>query len=157
MNYCSIDDAWNNSEYITNQFKNYDNPYNKNKSIENFTNHNDKINNNKINENNDTNEINTQYLNNQQYINSDVNSDANSIINNDINNIDYNNVFICDDFWDHINTCKVCRTKVRNRFSSKIIEKFENMVLDNKDTIIVFLVCLFALIFCNLLITIINR
>jgi hypothetical protein len=106
---------------------------------------------------NEGNNMNTQYLNNQQYINSDVNSDTNSIINNEVNAIDYNNVFICDDFWDHINTCKVCRTKVRDRFSSKIIEKFENIVLDNKDTIVVFLVCLFALIFCNLLITIINR
>jgi hypothetical protein len=156
MNYCSIDDAWNNSEYITNQFKNYDNPYTKKKSIENFSN-NDKNNTNNMHDMNEGNNMNTQYLNNQQYINSDVNSDTNSIINNEVNAIDYNNVFICDDFWDHINTCKVCRTKVRDRFSSKIIEKFENIVLDNKDTIVVFLVCLFALIFCNLLITIINR
>jgi hypothetical protein len=153
MNYCSIDDAWNNSEYITNQFKNYDNPYNKKNSIEKFSNHE----NNDLNDINNITENNTQYLNNEQYVNSDVNSDTNNIINSEINTIDYNNIFICDDFWDHINTCKVCRTKVRNRFSSKIVEKFENIVSDNKDTIIVFLVCLFALLFCNLLISIINR
>ena len=35
MNYCTIEDAWNNNDYITNQFKIYENPYRK-KNIETF-------------------------------------------------------------------------------------------------------------------------
>ena len=66
----------------------------------------------------------------------------------------YHNVFICDDFLDHLETCKICRMKMRKRFKSNIIEKFDNIVIDNKDTILLFLVILFALIFCNLLVNI---
>ena len=66
----------------------------------------------------------------------------------------YQNTFICDDFLDHLESCKICRMKMRNRFRSKFIEKFDNLVLDNKDTILIFLVILFALIFCNLIISI---
>jgi len=36
MNYCSIKDAWGQNEYITNQFKKYDNPDSK-KTLETFS------------------------------------------------------------------------------------------------------------------------
>jgi len=153
MNYCTIEDAWNNNDYITNQFKIYENPYRK-KNIETFetekkietfetepkipiyTNQNTQLNNQDLNID----------LNNQNYLN-----------NFNIPQMNYDNVFICDDFWDHLNTCKSCRMKVRERFSSKITDKVENLILDNKDTVLIFLVCLFALLFCNLLISIINK
>jgi hypothetical protein len=79
-------------------------------------------------------------------------------MNNKQNKNDYlDSVFICNDFWDHLNKCSSCRNKMRQRFSSNVMEKFENVVIDNKDTILIFLICLFALIFCNLLVSIINK
>jgi len=44
--------------------------------------------------------------------------------------------------------------KMRNRFKSNIVEKFDNLIVDNKDTVLLFLLILFALIFCNLVIAI---
>jgi hypothetical protein len=131
MNYCSIEDAWKNNDYITEQFK-----YKKN-IIEKFENENE----NKI----------------EPVIDHIINNSIDNNINNNTNTKNYDHVFICNDFWDHLNTCSACREKIRNRFSSKIIEKFENVVIDNKDTVLIFLVILFALIFCNLLISIICR
>ncbi len=92
-------------------------------------------------------------------MNTNMNTNTNTNMNNNLsNNNDYlDSVFICNDFWDHLNKCSSCRNKMRQRFSSNVMEKFENVVIDNKDTILIFLICLFALIFCNLLVSIINK
>ena len=208
MNYCSIEDAWKNSDSLTDQFKL------KKKTIENFSipikidneeyysknqeqnheysheynhdynyeyNHNNKNqkekekqheNENNFNYNLDfnidnkfINDINENKINNQdqnKINNQDQYKDKNKINNQDqkinntkINNTNnYENIFICDDFLDHLETCKVCRMKMRNRFKSNIIEKIDNIIIDNKDIILLLLLILFALIFCNLIITI---
>ncbi len=183
MNYSSIQDAWGSSDYITNQYKMYDKiiqndpvePFN---NIENpnikFQNNvfDNKLNNDMYSQGyNDQNQFlkssnsyNNNFHNNNSYNNSHNNNSHNNqlpsyynIHNNKLknnNHTDLNNIFICDDFWDHLNTCKTCRKKIREKFSSKIIEKLENLILDNKDTILIFLICLFALICCNLFISI---
>jgi hypothetical protein len=140
MNYCSIDDAWKSSDYISEQLRQYENPYEKHTEkniIENFDYTIEKQNKCKNNPNLQYNQINEQMntnINNQQMC-----------------------VFSCDDFINHLNTCQTCRIKMRNRFSSKIIERLQNVVLDNKDTILLFLIALFILVFINLLISVFRR
>jgi len=124
MNYCSIDDAWKDTDYISNQFKLYENPYEKKNVIENF-------NNQQINYGIQNNEVEKQHTEKQHTC-----------------------VFTCDNFWEHLNTCQTCRMKIRQRFSSKIIERIQNVVLDNKDTILLILIVMFILVFFKLLVSI---
>ena len=125
MNYCSIEDAWGNNDYITNNFKKYDN-----KVIEKFENTNDKLEN--ISEGY-TNTYETQKINKPTI------------------------AYSCNDFFDHLDHCPVCRQKMRDRYSSKLIEKIQNLINDNKDSIVLVLLALFILIFFNLLISIFKK
>ena len=125
MNYCSIEDAWGNNDYITNNFKKYDN-----KVIEKFENTNDKLEN--ISEGH-TNTYETQKINKPTI------------------------AYSCNDFFDHLDHCPVCRQKMRDRYSSKLIEKIQNLINDNKDSIVLVLLALFILIFFNLLISIFKK
>lgn len=151
MNYCSIEDAWKNSDGLTEQFKM------KKKTIENFSSDNSGPPTIKIDD--------EEYYNDFNYENSfNFNFDKEEPVVKPIKQVEpeqkvtktnnYHNAFICDDFLDHLETCKICRMKMRRRFKSNVIEKFENLVIDNKDTILLGLVILFALIFCNLLVNI---
>jgi hypothetical protein len=165
MNYCSIDDAWKNSDNLTDQFKL------KKKTLETFSSDDEQPPKNtiKIDDQEYYNDFN--YENNFNYnldnslfneINKETEKKMNPPLEKDNGNKEnlktktnnYHNVFICDDFFDHLETCKICRMKMRKRFKSNILEKFDNLVIDNKDTILIFLIILFALIFCNLLINI---
>lgn len=148
MNYCTLEDAWKYSDSLTEQFK-------LKKNIETFTSENNnsdydydfKLDNDFIDD--ITKDINsTKDINNNIYhrsSNNNKNIHASS---------DYNDAFICDDFLDHLETCKICRSKMRKRFKSNIIERIENLIIDNKDAILLLLLILFALIFCNLIILI---
>ena len=176
MNYCSIEDAWKNSDSLTDQFKL------KKKTIENFSSDNNistpiKIDNEEYyntfdynKESFDYNKDSFDFNIDNDFIN-DISKDSyqnnhvikqsnhgikqnNSDTSNTNNTNNYQNVFICDDFLDHLETCKTCRMKMRNRFRSNIVEKFDNLIVDNKDTVLLFLLILFALIFCNLVIAI---
>ena len=173
MNYCSIEDAWRNSDSLTDQFKL------KKKTIENFSSDNNistpiKIDNEEYYNTFDYNKesfdynkdsfdfnIDNDFINDiskditkDSYQNNHVIKQNNSDTSNTNNTNNYQNVFICDDFLDHLETCKICRMKMRNRFRSNIVEKFDNLIVDNKDTVLLFLLILFALIFCNLVIAI---
>ena len=138
MNYCSIEDAWRNSDSLTDQFK-------LKKNIEHFTpniiDDEIKIDNDFINE--ISRDINSNIYHQPTYEHTNINNTSN-----------FQNAFICDDFLDHLETCKICRSKMRKRFKSNIVERIENMIIDNKDTILLLLLILFGLIFCNLIISI---
>jgi hypothetical protein len=148
MNYCTIEDAWKSSDHLTEQFSFY-----KKKTIENF-----EIPEEKVQQDMNMNmNMNRQVTNNTNNTNNREFSEQDSL-NNKQNKNDYlDSVFICNDFWDHLNKCPSCRNKMREKFSSNVMEKFGNVIIDNKDTILIFLICLFALIFCNLLVSIINK
>jgi hypothetical protein len=98
-------------------------------------------------------------------INSDYsdkyNNEKKNIIENFAdNNIDYNmeNCFYtCNNFWQHLDSCDVCRNKIRERYSFKLIERIQIILLDNKDTILLILIILFLLVFFNLLISIFKK
>jgi hypothetical protein len=188
MSYCSIEDAWRNSDNLTDQFKL------KKKNIESFTEESNTFNyknsdliNDIINQplytspslvehfNYNSNEANyssnqANYSSNQaNYSSNQANNSSNQAnyssnqANNKLlqsnsthgnNTNKYQEVFICDDFLDHLETCTICRNKMRMRFKSKLIDKCENLLIDNKDTILLFLIILFALLLCKLIISI---
>lgn len=161
MNYCSIDDAWKNSENITDQFKL------KKKTIENFSSEDNQEYNqtntkksqpDKINDTFDYNQFDYNYdIFNSSLFGQEHLTNTKPVVQEQINTTNtnnYHNVLICDDFLDHIETCKVCRMKMRNRFKSNLIEKIDNIIVDNKDIVLLFLLILFSLIFCNLVISI---
>jgi hypothetical protein len=154
MNYSTIEDAWKNSDYITEQYRLYDKPFeSKIKELENFEND---LN---INYNMQSNNINnSNNKNNFNNFNNNSNNNFNNKSNNNSNNVNKHIVsqnrcsFTCDDFWEHLQNCKECRNKIRKMFCSKVTEDVKNIILDNKDTILLMLIGLFILIFFNLLI-----
>lgn len=129
MNYCSLEEAWDKSDYITNQYKKYES---KDNIIENF-------------DNTINNEIN--YAINDNRV-------PEIIKQNPIQKKNQQCVFSCDDFFDHLNKCQKCKMKIKKQFSSKIIGKIQHIIFDNKDTILLILMALFILIFFNLLFSI---
>lgn len=136
MNYCSIDDAWKNTDYISDQFKLYENPYEKKNVIENF----------------DNQQINYGIQNRE--VGRKQNREVGRKQNKEVERKQQTCVFTCDNFWEHLNTCQTCRMKVRQRFSSKIIDRIQNLVSDNKDTILLILIAMFILVFFKLLVSI---
>ena len=130
MNYCSLEDAWGKSDYITNQYKKYD-------TVENF----------------DQTPINNE-------VNYAINSNTipeiitHKPIQNKNTKLIQTCVFTCDDFISHLNKCQKCRIKIRKQFSSKIVAKIQQIIFYNKDTVLLILMAFFILIFFNLLFSI---
>jgi hypothetical protein len=136
MNYCSIEDAWKNSDYITDQYKKYDS---QDDIVEKF-----------------------DQLKNYNEINYTIND--NYIPQQNIKKVNIENkkfvqkcVFTCDNFISHLNKCPSCRMKIKKQFSSKIMGKLQHIIFDNKDTVLLILMTLFILIFFNLLFSIIRN
>jgi hypothetical protein len=130
MNYCSLEDAWGKPDYITDQYKKYEN---KDDIIENF---------------NPNNEVNYAI---------DDNRVPEQISNNQNRNTIHKCVFTCDDFVNHLNKCHTCKMKIVKQFSSKIVDKIQHIIFDNKDTILLILIALFILVFLNLLFSIFKK
>jgi hypothetical protein len=130
MNYCSIEDAWKNSGYISDQYKNYDN---KEDIIENFD---------------------------QTIINYTINDNHVPLVTKEktvVKKAKINTqkcVFTCDDFIDHVSKCSKCRMKLQKNVSSKFIEKIKHIIFKNKDTVLIVLIVLFIMIFLNLFLSI---
>lgn len=131
MNYCSLEDAWKNSGYISDQYKNYDNK--EDNIIENFD---------------------------QTIINYTINDNHVPIIQKEkekrvVKKVNMQKcVFTCDDFIDHVSKCSTCRMKLQKKFSSKFIEKIKHIIFKNKDTLLIVLIVLFIMIFLNLFLSI---
>ena len=136
MNYCSLEDAWGKSNYISDQYNKYDS----NDVVENFD---QTIMNNEVNYAINDNRV-------PERPESTILKPQNKVVNKKC-------VFTCDDFIDHMNKCAKCRMKLRQQFSSKIGQKIKTMIFYNKDTILLFLIGLFFLIFLNLLLSVMSR
>jgi len=146
MNYCTIEDAWKNSDYISDQFKLYENPYEKKNIIENFDSNIKPVNYGDSSYNNSLITQNTISKSTEQVVASQPVASQPLVCS-----------FTCDDFWEHLNKCETCRKKIRDRFSSKLVENIQNAVLDNKDTILLVLIAFFILVFFNLLVSIFKK
>jgi len=118
MNYCSIQEAWGHSNYISKEYKNFEKPIEKNviqrkpviqkKTIEKFS-------------------------------------------NNKIKKIDTNKQMYCNDFINHLKTCRSCQIKLRDQFRPKILENFEDIIQTNRDIIVLVLVGICIMLFFNIL------
>jgi hypothetical protein len=95
------------------------------------------------------------------YLSDQYNVGKKNIIENFINYDDNNEknhcVFSCEDFWKHLDSCHICQNKVRNNYSSKLVERIQTGILNNKDTILLILIIIFLLVFFNLLISIFKK
>ncbi len=143
MNYCSIDDAWGRCNSISNQFKNH------------MENHLDASNDSECKPNTHSNSDNSanipkKPMNIEKFSNQD--SKQNQIKNKQ--NYDYtDNNFDngCDAFMNHIKTCRKCYNKMRYQFRSHLVENFQEIVEDNRDTIVLILLGISILLFFNLI------
>ena len=121
MNYCSIEDAWGNR---CNSMSNQIDEY--------------------INEKNPApkkEEINIDYESKKSKNNK-------KIIKFDHDHQEFNS---CDDYMLHIKSCRKCYDRIRNQFKPKLVENFQCMIDDNKDTIVLILVGISILLFFNLI------
>lgn len=62
-----------------------------------------------------------------------------------------NNKINCDEFILHLKECKKCYNKMKNQFRPQLVEKFQNIVDENKDTIVLILIGISILLFFNLI------
>jgi hypothetical protein len=62
-----------------------------------------------------------------------------------------NEIHDCDNFINHIKNCRKCYSKMRNQFKPKIIENFQTIIDDNRDTIVLILIGIFIVLFFNLI------
>jgi hypothetical protein len=124
MNYCSIEDAWGKVNYMSNQYKEY--------------------------MSNTTPEVSTKQTEEpKQYQHSYNRNSENKTRRRP--QIIYENFDGCDNFINHIKTCKTCYNKTKNHFKPHIIEGFQELVDCNRDTIVLVLVGISILLFFNLL------
>jgi hypothetical protein len=57
----------------------------------------------------------------------------------------------CNDFLNHINSCKSCSNKLRNKYSSKVLYNINGIINENKDGVVLILMGIFILLFFNLI------
>ena len=125
MNYCSIEEAWGNCNYASNQIKEY------------MTNTND----NQIKQPKQSIEP-VQSIEQVQPKQSIEQPQPNQSINqpNQLND--------CDLFILHLKNCKKCYNRIHNEYKPNTLEQIIN---DNKDTIVLILIGMFILLFFNLI------
>lgn len=56
----------------------------------------------------------------------------------------------CDDILAHLKKCKKCTKKVKALMKSKVLFNLEDLINDNKDTIILVLIGIMIILFLNL-------
>jgi hypothetical protein len=61
------------------------------------------------------------------------------------------NYINCDDFINHINNCKTCNNKLRNKYRSKILYNINDIINGNKEGLVLILMGIFILLFFNLI------
>ena len=131
MNYCSIEDAWGTSNCAINQFKEYtDNISSDNKvqnvldtNIEHFT------------------EPKPEKIKKEIKERVKVYDLDNRI--DELNN--------CDSFILHVRNCRKCYNRMKNQFKPRLIENFQGIIDENRDTIVLILIGISILLFFNLI------
>lgn len=118
MNYCTLQDAWGNNNYISEQYKRYDN------NVETFT-------------------ANLE----EPYIMPPPPKPIPKLKKKKIT---------CDEIIYHLNHCAACRQKVYSN-NNTLVKKINNIIIKNKDTVLLGLIILFVCVFLNLLMSIFRR
>lgn len=125
MNYCSIQEAWGHENYISKQYKKYDQkieklqtcqkPVIQKKTIENFS----------------------EVKKNNKVIKTDTKKSI--------------KIIHCDNFINHLKVCRACQIKVRDQFRPKILDNIEDIIQTNRDIIVLVLVGICIMLFFNLI------
>ena len=71
--------------------------------------------------------------------------------NNKIKKINTDKQMYCNDFINHLKTCRSCQIKLRDQFRPKILENFEDIIQTNRDIIVLVLVGICIMLFFNIL------
>jgi hypothetical protein len=66
-------------------------------------------------------------------------------------NTNTNKQMYCNDFINHLKTCRSCQIKLRDQFRPKILENFEGIIQTNRDIIVLVLVGICIMLFFNIL------
>jgi len=124
MNYCSIQEAWGPGNYISKQYKKFDQniqkthevekPVIQKKTIENFS---------------------------TVQFNQNKTRKFKAPLKKTY----------CNDFVNHLKSCRSCQLKMREQFRPKILENFEDIIQTNRDIIVLVLVGICFMLFFNLL------
>lgn len=139
MNYCSLEDAWGGKcNQISNQYKNY-------MDDKNYTQPQPRD----INKNVDKKQLSTnsnmENFNNTQSI---INTKK-YLPKNDDHHLD--ELYDCDSFINHVRNCRKCHNQMRNYFRPKLVENFQDIIEDNRDSIVLILIGISILLFFNLI------
>jgi hypothetical protein len=65
--------------------------------------------------------------------------------------IKYNYSYNCNDFMNHINNCRTCSNRLREKYKSKVLNNIQDIILNNKEPIVLVLMGIFILLFFNLI------
>ena len=137
MNYCSIQDAWGKPNTISNQLKEYNNTVNTVKKKE--------VHGDDTNKNNHYNEEVEHFADvKSEKIPSyytDRQLDRRSELRNDV----------CMDIMNHIKNCRVCSNNLRKQYRSPLLDNLNNIIDDNRETIVLILMGISILLFFNLI------
>lgn len=57
----------------------------------------------------------------------------------------------CEQFMIHVRNCRKCYNKMKNQFKPQLVEKFQNIIDENRDTIVIILIGISILLFFNLI------
>jgi hypothetical protein len=125
MNYCSLEDAWGGGNRMCNQYKNYMDEKN-------------------VNDTKQKHKL-------EQFSDISYQSPHENSMRKEHCSLSVQPIQKCGDFLNHIHTCRQCRNKVKNYFKPKIVENFQDIVEDNKDTIVLILIGISILLFFNLI------
>lgn len=120
MNYCSIQDAWGQENYISKQYKNFDQNIQKTHEVE-------------------------KPIIQKKYI------EKFSKVKLSKPSLKPNKQGYCNEFVNHLKTCRSCQLKMREQFRPKILENFEDIIQTNRDIIVLILVGICFMLFFNLL------
>ena len=72
-----------------------------------------------------------------------------TLTKNDDHHLD--ELYDCDSFINHIRNCRKCNNRMRNHFRPKLVENFQDIIEDNRDTIVLILIGISILLFFNLI------
>ena len=143
MNYCSLEDAWGGKcNQISNQYSNYmvDKNYTQPQPPDNIKKKDLAL------------DFNVENFNNTQTnIISKQNKTQTSkpLSKNDDHHLD--ELYDCDTFINHIRNCRKCNNRMRAHYRPKLVENFQDIIEDNRDTIVLILIGISILLFFNLI------
>jgi len=134
MNYCSLEDAWGSKcNQISNQYKNYmvEKNYTETQPAENIKKQ----------------DLTVESFNNT--LSTVNNKQPQAKTQNDDHHLD--ELYDCDSFLNHVRNCRKCHSRMRNYFRPKLVENFQDIIDDNRDTIVLILIGISILLFFNLI------